>query len=210
MDALGSSATTFISVDRQNGFRVPASIREVGGVIDAWMFNMISPFPSNSSNADEAANWKSQVDSHFRRSMAAYHLATAKTGSAYGNITNVVSTDSLSMDNSTEASALLTEGSDVSDPDKTGGSTEAADGVGFQSASAINDAHAPNTSGSSDNGGSINGAGSLNNAVDADNANGSNKGGNPDNAGSAMEAGVGDASKNCTRVEMMTIARAQM
>ncbi|KAH7038900.1 hypothetical protein B0J12DRAFT_743981 [Macrophomina phaseolina] len=56
MDALGSSATTFISVDRQNGFRVPASIREVGGVIDAWMFNMISTFPSNSSNADEAAN----------------------------------------------------------------------------------------------------------------------------------------------------------
>ncbi|OJD39039.1 uncharacterized protein BKCO1_3000213 [Diplodia corticola] len=95
MDALGSSATNFISMDTQNEFRVPASVREVGGVVDAWMFNMIGLFPANSSYSDQAANQKNQVDSHFRRAIAAYHLATAKTETPYGNITNIVSTDAL-------------------------------------------------------------------------------------------------------------------
>ncbi|EKG16139.1 hypothetical protein MPH_06576 [Macrophomina phaseolina MS6] len=97
MDALSTSAETFVALDDQNEFRVPASIREVGGVVDAWMFNMISLFPSNSSYADQAANQKNQVDSHFRRSIAAYHLATAKTASPYGNITSIVSLDALAI-----------------------------------------------------------------------------------------------------------------
>ncbi|KAF4310780.1 hypothetical protein GTA08_BOTSDO13704 [Botryosphaeria dothidea] len=97
MDALSTAAETFVSLDDQNEFRVPASIREVGGVVDAWMFNMISLFPSNSSYADQSANQKNQVDSHFRRSIAAYHLATAKTASPYGNITSIVSLDALKI-----------------------------------------------------------------------------------------------------------------
>lgn len=97
MDALGSSATNFVAIDDQNEFRVPATIREVGGVIDAWMFNMIGLFPSNSSYSDQAANQKNQVDSHFRRGIAAYHLATAKTDSPYGNLTSIVSLDALDI-----------------------------------------------------------------------------------------------------------------
>ncbi|EOD44933.1 hypothetical protein BKCO1_4800052 [Neofusicoccum parvum] len=97
MDALGGSADNFVALDDQNEFRVPASVREVGGVVDAWMFNMIGLFPSNSSYSDQAANQKNQVDSHFRRSIAAYHLATAKTATPYGNITSIVSLDALAI-----------------------------------------------------------------------------------------------------------------
>ncbi|KAK0637853.1 Dentin sialophosphoprotein [Lasiodiplodia hormozganensis] len=127
MDALGSSATNFIAMDDQNEFRVPASIREVGGVVDAWMFNMIGLFPANSSYSDEAANQKNQVDSHFRRAIASYHLATAKTDSPYGNITNIVSTDALTMDNSTDSGDVTSDASknDAGSSDNAGASDNA-------------------------------------------------------------------------------------
>ncbi|KAL1649601.1 hypothetical protein SLS58_001658 [Diplodia intermedia] len=114
MDALASSADNFVAMDTQNEFRVPASIREVGGVVDAWMFNMIGLFPSNSSYADQSANQKNQVDSHFRRSIAAYHLATAKTASPYGNITSIVSLDALDITDKIASSSDDADSSDAS------------------------------------------------------------------------------------------------
>ncbi|KAL1638914.1 hypothetical protein SLS58_008499 [Diplodia intermedia] len=124
MDGLGGSASNFITMDNQNEFRVPASVREVGGVVDAWMFNMIGLFPANSSYADEAANQKNQVDTHFRRAIAAYHLATAKTDSPYGNITNIVSTDALIMGSSTSSGIKSTSSDDAKTSDNVSTSND--------------------------------------------------------------------------------------
>ncbi|KKY13212.1 hypothetical protein UCDDS831_g09221 [Diplodia seriata] len=144
MDGLGSSASNFITMDSQNEFRVPASVREVGGVVDAWMFNMIGLFPANSSYADEAANQKNQVDTHFRRAIAAYHLATAKTDSPYGNITNIVSTDALTMGNSTSSGIKSTSSDDA----KTSDNVSTSNDIRTTSASNNGDA---STDGSSSN-----------------------------------------------------------
>ncbi|KAF9631150.1 hypothetical protein BFW01_g2012 [Lasiodiplodia theobromae] len=158
MDALGSSATNFIAMDDQNEFRVPASIREVGGVVDAWMFNMIGLFPANSSYSDEAANQKNQVDSHFRRAIASYHLATAKTDSPYGNITNIVSTDALTMDNSTDSGDVT---SDASKNDAgSSGNAGASDNAGTS-----NTVDASSTTSTSDSKDSTNNVGAASNDV---------------------------------------------
>ncbi|GME60269.1 uncharacterized protein LTHEOB_114 [Neofusicoccum parvum] len=168
MDTLGSSATNFIAADEQNEFRVPASIREVGGVIDAWMFNMIGLFPSNTSYADEAANQKNQVDSHFRHSIAAYHLATAKTSNPYGNITNIVSLDGLTTNNSTEPGFLTTESSND-------------DGTSGNAGSSDTDGNTNNVGNAND--GNSNGDGKSNNAGKSSNTD------SPNNAGTSNEDG---------------------
>ncbi|EOD47687.1 hypothetical protein UCRNP2_5567 [Neofusicoccum parvum UCRNP2] len=173
---IGSAALTEESQDVQlvyeaysyNEFRVPASIREVGGVIDAWMFNMIGLFPSNTSYADEAANQKNQVDSHFRRSIAAYHLATAKNSNPYGNITNIVSLDGLTTNNSTEPDFLTTESSDDNGTSGNAGSSD-TDGN-------------PSNVGNANEGNS-NGDGKSNNADKSSNTD------SPNNAGTSNEDG---------------------
>lgn len=188
MDALGGSATNFVALDKQNEFRVPAAIREVGGVIDAWMFNMISLFPANSSYADQAANQKNQVDSHFRRSIAAYHLATAKTGTPYGKITNIVSGDALNMDNPTESG-------DAGTPTNSGTS----DGVNVatsQSTSASVTASKP-TGVPRDNG---NTQGARANQSDD----------TPNNVGTSNGSSTDSISEDCTTVEKVVVTRSQL
>ncbi|KAK7728103.1 hypothetical protein SLS57_002573 [Botryosphaeria dothidea] len=188
MDALGGSATNFVALDKQNEFRVPAAIREVGGVIDAWMFNMISLFPSNSSYADQAANQKNQVDSHFRRSIAAYHLATAKTGTPYGNITNIVSGDALNMDNPTESG-------DADTPTNSGTS----DGV--------------NVATSQSTGTSL--TASKPTGVPRDNGNTQGAGANqsddtPNNVGTSNGSSTDSNPEDCTTVEKVVVTRSQL
>lgn len=162
MDALAGSADNFVAMDDQNEFRVPASIREVGGVVDAWMFNMIGLFPSNSSYSDQAANQKNQVDSHFRRAIASYHLATAKTDSPYGNITNIVSTDALTMDNSTDSGDVT---SDASKNDAgSSGNAGTSDNAGTS-----NTVDASSTAGTSDATSSTDSTDSTNNVSAASN-----------------------------------------
>ncbi|KAF1816363.1 hypothetical protein P152DRAFT_446027 [Eremomyces bilateralis CBS 781.70] len=85
MDGVADSAPTFIQLDKQNEFRIPAAVRELSGVVDAYLFNMIGIFPSNSSYAYQSANQKSQVDTHLRRAVHSYHLATARTPTPYSN-----------------------------------------------------------------------------------------------------------------------------
>jgi len=89
MDALASSASTFTRLDKQSEFRVPATVRQLGGVVDAYLFNMIAVFPANTSYEAQASNQKTQVDTHIRRAVHAFHLATAQSPAPYSNVTVV-------------------------------------------------------------------------------------------------------------------------
>jgi len=88
MDGISTSATTFITLDSQNEFRIPMEVQTLRGVVDAYFFNVISVFPANSSYSSQSNNQKGQVDSHFRQAVQAFHLATAKSPQPYSNITS--------------------------------------------------------------------------------------------------------------------------
>ncbi|KAJ4291325.1 hypothetical protein N0V88_006329 [Collariella sp. IMI 366227] len=89
LDAVTDSAPILIVLDKQAEFRVPAAVREMAGVVDALLMQVIAVFPANASYAQQAANQKAQVDTHFRQSVHAFHLATANTSSPYSNTTTV-------------------------------------------------------------------------------------------------------------------------
>ncbi|KAK4184285.1 hypothetical protein QBC35DRAFT_506259 [Podospora australis] len=87
MDSIAESAPVLIVLDKQAEFRVPAAVREVAGVVDALLYNVMAIFPTSTSYSQQTANQKSQVDTHFRQAVHAFHLATANTGSPYSNTT---------------------------------------------------------------------------------------------------------------------------
>lgn len=87
MDSVTEHAPVLIALDKQAEFRVPAAVREVAGVVDALLYQVIAVFPVNTSYASQTANQKSQVDTHFRQAVHSFHLATANTGSPYSNTT---------------------------------------------------------------------------------------------------------------------------
>lgn len=89
MDAVASSAPTLIVIDKQAEFRIPSAIHEVAGVVDALLYQVMAVFPTETSYNQQAANQKSQVDTHFRQAVHAFHLATANTGTPYSNTTVV-------------------------------------------------------------------------------------------------------------------------
>ena len=89
MDAVSESAPVLIVLDKQAEFRVPAAVREMAGVVDSLLMLVIAVFPSNTSYAQQTANQKSQVDTHFRQAVHSFHLATANTSSPYSNTTTV-------------------------------------------------------------------------------------------------------------------------
>lgn len=82
MDGLSAGATAFITLDSHTKFRIPLEVQALGGVVDAYFFNIISVFPSNSSYYMQSNNQKDQVDTHFRQAVQAFDLATANTTSA--------------------------------------------------------------------------------------------------------------------------------
>ncbi|KAK3385700.1 hypothetical protein B0H63DRAFT_523023 [Podospora didyma] len=88
-DAVTNSAPTLIAIEKQAEFRVPSAVREVAGVVDALLFQIMAVFPSDTPYSQQAANQKSQVDTHFRQTVHAFHIATANTGSPYSNTTTV-------------------------------------------------------------------------------------------------------------------------
>ncbi|KAK4160873.1 hypothetical protein QBC43DRAFT_324781 [Cladorrhinum sp. PSN259] len=87
MDSVTEYASVLIVLDKQAEFRVPAAVREIAGVVDALLFQVIAVFPVNTSYSSQTANQKSQVDTHFRQAVHSFHLATANTGSPYSNTT---------------------------------------------------------------------------------------------------------------------------
>ena len=87
MDSVTEHAPVLIVLDKQAEFRIPAAVREVAGVVDALLYQVIAVFPVNTSYASQTANQKSQVDTHFRQAVHSFHLATANTGSPYSNTT---------------------------------------------------------------------------------------------------------------------------
>lgn len=87
MDTVAESAPVLIVLEKQAEFRIPAAIREAAGVIDALLFQLNAVFPTNTSYSQQTSNQKSQVDTHFRQAVHAFHLATANTGSPYSNTT---------------------------------------------------------------------------------------------------------------------------
>jgi len=88
MDALSGSAATFIKLDEQNQFRIPTEIRALGGVTDAYFFNLIGLFPPSSTYYAQSNNQKGQVDTHFHHAVHGYHLATALSPEPYANISS--------------------------------------------------------------------------------------------------------------------------
>ncbi|KAL2134917.1 hypothetical protein VTI74DRAFT_10409 [Chaetomium olivicolor] len=89
MDAVTESAPVLIVLDKQAEFRVPAAVREMAGVVDSLLMQVMAVFPTNASYAQQAANQKSQVDTHFRQAVHSFHIATANTNSPYSNTTTV-------------------------------------------------------------------------------------------------------------------------
>lgn len=89
MDSVTDSAPVLIVLDKQAEFRVPAAVREIAGVVDSLLMQVIAVFPANTSYAQQTANQKSQVDTHFRQAVHSFHLATANTSSPYSNTTTV-------------------------------------------------------------------------------------------------------------------------
>lgn len=89
MDAVTDSAPVLIVLDKQAEFRVPAAVREMAGVADSLLMQVMAVFPTNTSYAQQTANQKSQVDAHFRQAVHSFHLATANTNSPYSNTTTV-------------------------------------------------------------------------------------------------------------------------
>lgn len=89
MDAVTESAAELIVLDKQAEFRIPAAVREVAGVVDALLMQVMAVFPTNTSYSQQTANQKSQADTHFRQAVHSFHLATANTGSPYSNTTIV-------------------------------------------------------------------------------------------------------------------------
>ncbi|KAK4196007.1 hypothetical protein QBC40DRAFT_314715, partial [Triangularia verruculosa] len=87
MDSVTESAPVLIVLDKQAEFRIPAAVREVAGVVDALLYQLMAIFPTNTSYSSQTANQKTQVDTHFRQAVHAFHLATANTGSPYSNTT---------------------------------------------------------------------------------------------------------------------------
>lgn len=88
-DAVSTTAPTLIDLDKQAEFRVPAAVLTVAGVVDALLFQVMGIFPTTTSYSQQTANQKTQVDTHFRQTIHAFHLATANTGSPYSNTTTV-------------------------------------------------------------------------------------------------------------------------
>ncbi|KAI9838961.1 MAG: hypothetical protein M1819_004169 [Sarea resinae] len=89
MDALTGSAQVFINLDPHNQYKIPAAVKILGGVVDAYFFNMIDLFPSNTSYDPQASNQKGQVDTHFDQAVDAFHLVTATSPAPYSNITSI-------------------------------------------------------------------------------------------------------------------------
>jgi hypothetical protein len=89
MDAVTDSAPVLIAIDKQAEFRVPAAVREIAGVVDCLLMQVMAVFPTNTSYSQQTANQKSQVDTHFRQTVHSFHLATANTNSPYSNTTTV-------------------------------------------------------------------------------------------------------------------------
>ncbi|GAB1317884.1 hypothetical protein MFIFM68171_08094 [Madurella fahalii] len=89
MDAVTESAPALIVLDKQAEFRIPAAVREIAGVVDALLLQVMAVFPTDTSYSQQTANQKSQVDTHFRQAVHSFHLATANTGSPYSNTTTV-------------------------------------------------------------------------------------------------------------------------
>ncbi|KAK3997997.1 hypothetical protein QBC44DRAFT_228855 [Cladorrhinum sp. PSN332] len=87
MDSVTEYAPVLIALDKQAEFRVPAAVREIAGVVDALLYQVMAVFPVNTSYSSQTANQKSQVDTHFRQAVHSFHLATANTGSPYSNTT---------------------------------------------------------------------------------------------------------------------------
>jgi hypothetical protein len=61
----------------------------MAGVADALLMQVMAVFPTDTSYAQQTANQKSQVDTHFRQAVHSFHIATANTGSPYSNTTTV-------------------------------------------------------------------------------------------------------------------------
>ncbi|KAK4099115.1 hypothetical protein N658DRAFT_498711 [Parathielavia hyrcaniae] len=89
MDSVSESAPVLIELDKQAEFRVPAAVREMAGVTDALLMQVMAVFPTDTSYSSQTANQRAQVNTHFRRAVHAFHLATANTGSPYSNTTTV-------------------------------------------------------------------------------------------------------------------------
>lgn len=89
MDAVSESAPVLIVLDKQAEFRVPAAVREMAGVVDSLLMQVIAVFPTNTSYSQQTANQMSQVDTHFRQTVHSFHIATANTSSPYSNTTTV-------------------------------------------------------------------------------------------------------------------------
>jgi hypothetical protein len=89
MDAVSESAPVLIVLDKQAEFRVPAAVREIAGVVDALLMQVMAVFPTNTSYSQQAANQKAQVDTHFRAAVYSFRLATANTSAPYSNTTTV-------------------------------------------------------------------------------------------------------------------------
>jgi hypothetical protein len=89
MDSVSESAPVLIALDKQAEFRVPAAVREMAGVVDALLMQVMAVFPTNTSYSQQTANQKAQVDTHFRAAVHSFHLATANTSSPYSNTTTV-------------------------------------------------------------------------------------------------------------------------
>ncbi|KAM7213427.1 hypothetical protein V8F06_011165 [Rhypophila decipiens] len=89
MDSVAETAPVLIELDKQAEFRIPAAVHEVAGVVDALLYQVMAVFPTGTSYSQQAANQKSQADTHFRQAVHAFHLATANTGTPYSNTTVV-------------------------------------------------------------------------------------------------------------------------
>ncbi|KAK4664005.1 LOW QUALITY PROTEIN: uncharacterized protein QC763_500900 [Podospora pseudopauciseta] len=109
MDSVTESAPVLIVLDKQAEFRIPAAVREVAGVVDALLYQLMAIFSTNTSYSSQTANQKTQVDTHFRQAVHAFHLATANTGSPYSNTTSLYPSDQMSRedDGSLEVDLLL-------------------------------------------------------------------------------------------------------
>ncbi|KAI9740391.1 MAG: hypothetical protein M1834_004971 [Cirrosporium novae-zelandiae] len=79
-DSLSTSATVYVNLDSTTEYKIPASVRSLGGVVDAYFANLIGLFPANTSYTTQSNNQKGQVDTHFRQTVHAFHLVAAKTG----------------------------------------------------------------------------------------------------------------------------------
>ena len=87
MDAMDRAAPTLITLDKKADCRMPSAVREVSGVTDALLFLAIAVFPPESTYFTQASNQKSQIDTHFRGAIHAFHQASANAAPPSNNET---------------------------------------------------------------------------------------------------------------------------